>query len=491
MNIPLFECPDKQIEETYYFRWWTYRKHIKKTDSGFVITEFLPDVPWAGKDNAISCAAAFHFNEGRWLADHTFLDSYANYWFREGGSPRTYSFWAARALIDYFLVTGNRQLLQDLYPYLESNFQAWVNEKYDNVKELFWQADGEDGMEVSISGAFSENGSGYRSTINSYMYAEAEALAEIGRMLNEKDKEKHYSEKAEQIKINMLEKLWNEEDTFFEVIPKNDKMLFSGTRELHGYTPWAFHIPDDREKYSAAWKQIMSECGFFAPYGLTTAEQRSPDFKVSYEGHECQWNGPSWPYATSMTLIAMSGLLNNYHQGFVSKEDFFRLFKIYSESHQLKENGKTLNWIDENLNPYTGDWLARTRLKTWENNSWSNGKGGVERGKDYNHSIFCDLIISHLIGFKPHLDGSFEVKPLITDKEWDYFCLDNLYYRGSFITVLFDKTGEHYKRGIGLKIWIDRKEVFSAPTLQGIKMTSLPEYSSSVLISFFDQGRQP
>jgi hypothetical protein len=55
-NIPLFECPDKQLELTYYFRWWVFRKHIKNTPEGFVITEFLPPVPWAGKYNAIVMA---------------------------------------------------------------------------------------------------------------------------------------------------------------------------------------------------------------------------------------------------------------------------------------------------------------------------------------------------------------------------------------------------------------------------------------------------
>ena len=25
-NIPFFECPDKELEKSYYFRWWTYRK---------------------------------------------------------------------------------------------------------------------------------------------------------------------------------------------------------------------------------------------------------------------------------------------------------------------------------------------------------------------------------------------------------------------------------------------------------------------------------
>ena len=54
-NIPLFECPDEDFERTYYFRWWTYRKHIKNTPDGYVITEFLPEVSWSGKYNTICC----------------------------------------------------------------------------------------------------------------------------------------------------------------------------------------------------------------------------------------------------------------------------------------------------------------------------------------------------------------------------------------------------------------------------------------------------
>ena len=95
-NVPLFECPDKDIEETYYFRWWTYRKHIKQTPDGFVITEFLPNVGWAGKHNTISCAAGHHLYEGRWLRDPRYLDDYSVFWFRKGGEPRRYSFWAGR-----------------------------------------------------------------------------------------------------------------------------------------------------------------------------------------------------------------------------------------------------------------------------------------------------------------------------------------------------------------------------------------------------------
>ena len=59
-NIPLVDLPNKELEETYYFRWWTFRKHIKSTQDGFVITEFLPNVSWSKKHNTINCPAGHH-----------------------------------------------------------------------------------------------------------------------------------------------------------------------------------------------------------------------------------------------------------------------------------------------------------------------------------------------------------------------------------------------------------------------------------------------
>ena len=62
-NIPFFECPDKSFEQIYYFRWWTFRKHLKKTPEGFVFTEFLDKVGHSGKYNTISCALGHHICE--------------------------------------------------------------------------------------------------------------------------------------------------------------------------------------------------------------------------------------------------------------------------------------------------------------------------------------------------------------------------------------------------------------------------------------------
>jgi hypothetical protein len=214
----------------------------------------------------------------------------------------------------------------------------------------------------------------------------------------------------------------------------------------------------------------MNPAYFYAPYGPTTAEQCHPDFKVSYEGHECQWNGPSWPYATSVTLTGLANVLNAQKQTYISKEDYFKLLQIYTRCHRLtKEDGTVVPWIDENINPFTGDWIARTRLKSWNNGTWSSGKGGEERGKDYNHSTYCDLIISGLIGIRPQEGNTLVVNPLLPDGVWDYFCLEDVMYHGRKITVLYDKTGDKYHRGKGLMIYVDGLKKASSSKLSSLK----------------------
>lgn len=466
-NIPLLDCPDKDIERTYYFRWWTYRKHIKKTPEGYVITEFLPDVPWAGKYNTISCPAAFHFYEGRWLRDDTYLNDYAIFWFRKGGSPRLYSFWSADAIYNQYLVTGNSASMRQLLPDLIHNYLAWEKDKQD-PNGLFWQIDDRDGMEMSVCG------SGYRPTINSYMYGDALAISKIAHQKGDHNVAEMYHKKADQIKTKVENLLWDNTVNFFKVKSRNTSSDLCDAMELQGYTPWYFNMPNN--KYSVAWKYLADSSYFKAPYGPTTVSRNHPGFKLSYQDHECQWNGPSWPYATSVTLTAMANLLNNYDQMEVGRSDYYELLKTYAASQQLKTSeGKVVPWIDENLNPLTGDWISRTRLKTWKNGTWANDKGGVERGKDYNHSTFCDLVISGLIGLRPSEGNRLVINPLLSEGKWDYFCLDNLRYHGKDITILYDKNGTRYHQGKGIMVWVNGKKTASAKTLRKIIVMLIPK----------------
>ena len=133
-NVPMFECPDKQIEEIYYFRWWTYRKHIKSTPDGFIITEFLPQVGWAGKHNSISCPAGHHIYEGRWLHDPAFLNDYTTFWFRCGRAA--VQFLGRHAPGAYLGIT--KRLVTGLLDDLVGNYRAWEKDRRQD-DGLFWR----------------------------------------------------------------------------------------------------------------------------------------------------------------------------------------------------------------------------------------------------------------------------------------------------------------------------------------------------------------
>ena len=310
------------------------------------------------------------------------------------------------------------------------------------------------------------------------MYGDATAIARIAERFGRKEVAERFRVKAARIKRVTEEKLWDGGASFFKVLPCGENTRLCDVRELHGYTPWYFDLPDADK--SAAWKQLLDPNGFFAPFGPTTAERRHPKFSLSYQGHECQWNGPSWPFSTAITLTAMANLLNDYRQDVVSRKDYLELLRIYTHSHRRTcDDGTVVPWIDENLNPLTGDWIARTRLKSWNKGTWDAGKGGQERGKDYNHSTYCDLMINGLIGLRPHADDSVEVNPLIPEGAWDYFCLDQLRYHGRWLTLLYDKTGGHYGKGKGLSIFADGRQIAQSDTLKRLTALLLPAASAN------------
>jgi hypothetical protein len=90
-----------------------------------------------------------------------------------------------------------------------------------------------------------------------------------------------------------------------------------------------------------------------------------------------------------------------------------------------------------------------------------------DRGKDYMHSSFIDIVISGLVGIRgtatltnstTSIFGDFlDLSPL-ADASITYFALDNVYFRGKNITIAFDKTATRYaKHGCAdaLCVWVN------------------------------------
>ena len=435
-NIPLFNCPDKDFEEMFYYRWWTLRKHIKRTPVGYGMTEFLVQRSYADRYNLIACAIGHHVMETRWLRDTTYLHQILNTWYHGNeGKPMQkmvkFSSWNPAAVYEAYKVHGDKDFLLALKPSLEEEYARWQStNRLDNG--LYWQGDVQDGMEESISGGRKKKYA--RPTINSYMFGNAQALAAINALAGDQHKADSYSKEAQQQKSLIENKLWNSNHQFFETM-RGDTL--AAVREAIGFIPWYFNMPE-AGKYDEAWKQVEDEKGFSAPYGLTTAERRHPQFRSHGTG-TCEWDGAIWPFASSQTLTAMINYINNYPQPVVGKETFFKQMKRYVESQHHRGR------------PYIGEYLDET------NGAWL--MGDRERSRYYNHSTFNDLVITGIAGIRPQADGSVEINPLVPAGQWPYFCLDNVSYHGHTLTVIYDHDGQHYHQGKGLTLLVDGKKV--------------------------------
>lgn len=431
-NIPLFTCPQQNFEEMFYFRWWSFRKHIKETPAGFAFTEFLVERSYADKYNLIACAIGHHINEGRWLHNQQYLNDYLKVWYRGNeGKPMKklhgFSSWTPDAVYNRYLVNADKQHIIDFYPDLSADFHLWEQEK-KLPDGLYWQSDVKDGMEETISGGRREKNA--RPTINSYMYGNAVALSKMAALAGKENDGDFFRKKADTIRQLVLKNLWHPTQQFFEV--RKEKGGLANVKEAIGYIPWYFGLPG--KGYEQAWRNIKDTSCFAAPFGLTTADRSHPEFRT-HGCCKCEWDGPVWPFATAQTLTAMANLLNEQEQQVVGREDYFMLLQQYVESQYYR--GRP--YIGEYLDERTGYWL----------------KGDQERSRYYNHSTFNDLLITGLVGLRPRADNMVELNPLIPAGKWDWFCLDNILYHGKILTIIWDKNGEKFGKGPGLSIWVN------------------------------------
>lgn len=450
-NIPLFECPDSVIQKVYYYRWWALRKHLKQTPDGFIFTEFITKVNHAGKHNAVSSALGHHIYEGRWLRNQQYINEYISFWLDVDPKHTVqrfhgFSSWVDDAVYNRYLVNLDKAFIEKNLLTLEADYRKWEIEK-QLPNQLFYQFDVKDAMEESISGGRKEKN--IRPTINSYMYGNAKALVAMAKLVQNDTLAQKYDVKATELRKLTIDNLWDEKASFFKVKLEKTKG-FSDAREAIGFIPWYFNLPEDKVNIAKAWNQLIDTTGFKAPWGLTTAERRHPLFRTHGSGHGCEWDGPLWPYATTQTLKGLSNLLTNYkNHGAMNAQVFYDELHKYANSHQM--NGKL--YLGEYQDEKNGEWL----------------KGDNPRSKFYNHSSFADLIINDLVGLKPRADNILEIKPLIPEKKWDWFCLDNVFYHGKNLIILWDKTGKKYGKGKGFMAFVDGKQIAKAKKLKQLE----------------------
>jgi len=475
--IPFFECPDEEINTTYYYRWELITKHLTygSPTTGYVFTEFIDRPFWSGRYGAISCPAGHQLYEVRWLRHPRIARDYLRYWFQTpGAQPRNYSTWLADSAWALQLVHPDRGFTTGLLPDLIQNFKGWEARHWVPERGMFWQTGHDDGMEFNILSRQTKDklrgAPSFRPSFNSYMWADARAISQIAHLGGQTAIEQEFNSRAGALKDTIQKSLWDPKRSFFFPMLRDDETAdgftmkagtlthqtgkFAGDphgREEIGFVPWQFSLPDKDKGYEAAWKTLMDVQAFFSPFGPTTVEQHDPMFVL--EKYCCVWSGQSWPYATTQTLKGLANLLQEYDQTHVSAADYAKLLGIYARTH--RKDGKP--YIAEAANPYTGSWEFHD---------------GYNHSEHYFHSGFNDLVISGLVGLRPRDDNKIEVQPL-APADWPYFALDSLQYQGRNVGIYWDKDGSRYGLGAGLHVVVDGKKLAGASEL-GKLVVELP-----------------
>ncbi|MCI4590469.1 discoidin domain-containing protein [Sphingobium sp. BYY-5] len=470
-RIPFFESADPKIDAVYYYRWALYRAHQRDLgEEGYISTEFLDDVDWQRHPYAsLNDATGFHLGEGRWLNDRRFADDYINFMYG-GGNDRHFTDHMADSVWGRYLVDGDRAGALRNLPVMNHIYRLW-DDKYDFDKGLYFVEPLLDATEYTVSSIDASGGKdgfrggdAFRPSVNSYMFANARALSSMAEMAGNKAMAADYAARASAIRQRVLTDLWSEKLTHFIDRHQSRKNAFVTywdpirNRELVGYLPWMFDLVPDDAKYAAAWAHLLDPASLAGKAGMRTVEASYEYYMRQYrylgKDPECQWNGPVWPYQTTQVLHGMANLLDHYKEGGpVTRSAYMRLLRQYAALHY---QGNRLD-LEEDYHPETGKPIV-----------------GLDRSHHYFHSGFNDLIMTGLVGIRPRADDVLEVNPLLPQsgdpQALAWFRVQDVPYHGHKVAVTWDADGQHYRRGKGLSIEVDGKEVARRDTLSRIEV---------------------
>lgn len=462
-NIPFFDSDDAAINAVYYYRWSIVRAHQRDLgEQGYVTTEFLDDVSWQRDPYAtLNDASGFHIGELRWLRDRRYAADYINYMY-QGGNDRHFSDYMADAVYGRYLVDGDLNEALRHLDVMRHLYLAW-DDHFDFTKGLYWIEPLLDATEYTISSIDASDGKdgfrggdAFRPSINAYMFANARALSRLSALAGDGAAATDFAERAAAIKARSQAALWQPSlEQFADRYKVSNQYVKYWNpirgRELVGYVPWAFGLPDDDLRYARSWKHLLSPTGFAGAAGLRTVEPSYAHYlqQYRYEGTlpECQWNGPVWPFQTTQVLLGLANLLNDYHQTVVGRGDYLRLLRQYTALHA--QNGRLD--LEEDYHPETGRPIV-----------------GLPRSHHYFHSGYIDLILSGLVGIRPRADDVLEVNPLLPGKgglRW--FRVQDVPYHGHLVSITWDVSGRHYGRR-GLTVEVDAQAVAHSRSLQRI-----------------------
>ncbi|EHL03334.1 hypothetical protein M7I_0553 [Glarea lozoyensis 74030] len=404
-NIPFIDIPDKGIQDVYYYRWSSLQRHLRYTvaGTGYVITEFVQPNGYATTLNTIDAAAGHQIDEARWLRSNFYNDDYIQAYTRGPGNSTQYTHWILDALKRRSDANGDKTYASGQLEDMVRLWSQW-DDSFDKKTGLYYGTPSSDGQDYSLPGYVTAPYSGrgvnpvqlngpntYRPSHNSYMVANARAIATVAGFTNSTANiTSSFTSVAKSLEEAMYKTLWDPVQKFFvDVIRSNTPALtpIKG-REAVGFYPFRFGIGLEANRTTAA-KSLFDPNGFQAPYGPTTLESRNQFFDAKKSG---SWNGQSWPFSTAHILKSLAAIYRSGSSS-IDADQYVQYMRTYAATQQ--KNGKP--YVAQSHYPYE--------------NAWSTDISN--HSEHHDHSTNNDDVITGLLGIVPHSDEVLEIAPIV------------------------------------------------------------------------------
>lgn len=454
-NAPQFRSSDEVLNKVWWYRWFILRHCLAEPNFGYLQGAVMYEGrshkttkdPFNSKgwefSKLINLSTPLHITDMRWHSNRQlvyqmiynmlnnvdengiFCSAYVD---RRLHAYANYGIWAIYQL---WQVDGNSDFIREILPklkdYVSNEARIYGNESDHLQIEV---KHNRTGKEYQPSYWYFHNypqnpkdPSGYtplkRVDRSIYHYKNVLGLAKLCKAVGDGDYAL-YERMAEDIKNDVLSKMWDEETGFFyDLHYETDQKAM--VKNIVGIYPYWADITEARhlkglellfdEKYfntPCPFPSVARDCKAYRPEGGWMG-----NFIKGRDG--CVWCGPSWPYTTGIALDAIAIQSKKY--GHRYDKQFAHFLREYSLQH-FRDRDIAKPYLVEHYNAETGEPLSDEA--------------------DYNHSFYIDLIISHVAGVNITEDG-IKFDPM--DVDLDYFVLENLNIRGDIYRITYRKEG--------------------------------------------------
>ncbi|MBX3028130.1 hypothetical protein KF840_24850 [bacterium] len=474
-NVPYFDAADPGFKRMWYYRWWVVRFSM--------VDMATPDLHGAafyegklGFDNVIGFAVPLQIKELTYLRDPRYAVEQLENSYRNRapngavvdppGSPywnETYSHWIASAAAELQRVHPlPPDTLRRLLPAMAADVRAWLT-AYDSDGDGLPERDRPrvtgydldilsywyfDGTRLELT---SEPPALERVDFASFVFANAIGVAELATAAGDTALAEEFRGIAEKIRAATLAQMWDDDTHFFYPQRASDHAR-APIREIHGFFPFTTLLAPDQPRYTPALAALVDPDDFWARYPpVITSLKHYKTWTWDMDG----LTRNIAPHPISMGARTALQAIKHYHGHPVTAADFMELMRRYND---LLYPGVHPN--DPYWRPNAHEYYSK-----WEPHAQSPQPKPSDISHDF-HSMYLSLVVEGVVGLTPRDDDRIELEPMA--REWPFFALDGLRYRGHDLTIIWDRPdGDVRYDGYpeGFSLYIDGALAFTEPAL--------------------------